>query len=75
MAATVKAAGREGVRVGTPERLFELHANPVIPQRNSFAYSPSPDGQRFLVNTLVESGQATVNVITNWQNAVAEGRH
>ncbi len=75
MAAAVKAAGREAVRVATPERLFELHASPVVPQRNSFAYSPYPDGQRFLVNTLVESSQAIVNVLTNWQNAAAEGRH
>jgi hypothetical protein len=54
--------------------LFEVRATSTVPQQNIFAYSPRPDGQRFLVNQLVETGEPTVNVITHWQNGVAE-RH
>ena len=45
---------------------------PPFRSSNIFAYSPHPDGQRFLVNALVETGEPTVNVITNWQRAAAD---
>jgi len=72
MAATVNADGRSGLRIGSPEKLFEVRATSTVPQSNIFAYSPHPDRQRFLVNALVETGEPTVNVITNWQKSVTK---
>ena len=46
-----------------PEFLFNLHAN-VANTRNS--YVPSADGQRFLVNMVLDSEDAPINVISNW---------
>jgi Tol biopolymer transport system component len=46
-----------------PEFLFNLHAN-VANTRNS--YVPSADGQRFLVNQVLDSEEAPINVISNW---------
>jgi serine/threonine protein kinase/Tol biopolymer transport system component len=69
MAAPIERDGRGGLRIGTPQRLFDVRLNGFSPQSNAFAYSPCLDGQCFLVNALVESGEPTVNVITNWQKA------
>jgi len=46
-----------------PEFLFNLHAN-VANTRNS--YVPSVDGQRFLVNQVLDTEDAPINVISNW---------
>jgi len=46
-----------------PEFLFEMHAN-VSNTRNS--YVPSADGQRFLVNMVLDTEDAPINVISNW---------
>ena len=46
-----------------PEFLFNLHAN-VANTRNS--YVPSADGQRFLVNMVLDTEDAPINVISNW---------
>ena len=72
MAATVDSDGRGGLRIGPPQKLFEVRATSTVPQNNIFAYSPHPDRQRFLVNELVETGEPTINVITNWQKAATE---
>jgi len=49
---------------GAPHFLFEMRAN-VFNSRNS--YIPSPDGQRFLVNMLLENVDVKINVVQNWQ--------
>jgi serine/threonine protein kinase len=67
MAVTVDADGRGGLHIGAPQKLFLVRATAVVPQSNVFIYSPHPDRQRFLVNALVETGERTINVITNWQ--------
>jgi eukaryotic-like serine/threonine-protein kinase len=59
-----------GLRLGVPQKLFDTRADTMLVQGNSWSYGASPDGQRFLVNTLTETGAATVNVITNWQQSV-----
>jgi len=48
---------------GVPHFLFDLHAN-VYNVRNS--YVPSADGQRFLVNTLLEGTGPPLTVVLNW---------
>ncbi len=70
-AAAVEADGRGGFRTGTPQTLFDVRSQPYLSQANIFLYSPHPDGQRFLVNVLAEEGEATINVLTNWLQAVS----
>jgi eukaryotic-like serine/threonine-protein kinase len=72
MAVAVGSDGHGGLHMGLPQRLFDTHAMALLPGSNSFSYGPHPDGQRFLVATLVETEQPTVNVITNWQSAVTD---
>ena len=74
MAATVDADGRGGLHAGAPQKMFAVRATSTVVQNNVFAYSPHPDRQRFLVNQLVETGEPTVNVITNWQKSVASAK-
>lgn len=52
-----------GFDFGAPQFLFDLPAD-VWNVRNS--YVPSRDGQRFLVNTLIETATSPINVIVNW---------
>jgi serine/threonine protein kinase/Tol biopolymer transport system component len=52
-----------GFDFGIPRLLFELRAN-VFNARNS--YVPSRDGQRFLVNMLLDEAASPINVVLNW---------
>jgi hypothetical protein len=67
MVVPVETDGHGGLRIGSPQRLFEVRVNRAPPQFNAWSYAPSPDGTRFLVNALIDKGEPTVNVITNWQ--------
>jgi Tol biopolymer transport system component len=53
---------------GTPRFLFDMRAN-VFNAR--YSYIPSRDGQRFLVNTILDSDTGPINVVTNWQRAAS----
>jgi Tol biopolymer transport system component len=53
----------------TPRFLFEMRAN-VFNSRNS--YTPSRDGKRFLINTLVGGDDAPISVVQNWPASVRE---
>jgi eukaryotic-like serine/threonine-protein kinase len=50
-----------------PEFLVDMHAN-VANARNS--YVPSADGQRFLVNMVLDTEDAPINVISNWRAGI-----
>jgi hypothetical protein len=65
MTAAVDPDG-QGIRIGAPQKLFGANVPMIVPQQNIFAYSPHPDGKRFLVNLLTDSDEQTVNVITHW---------
>jgi serine/threonine protein kinase len=71
MAAAVEANGRGKLLVSSPKRLFEVRSPINLAANELWSYNPHPDGMRFLVNTLVESREPTINIVTNWQNAVA----
>jgi Tol biopolymer transport system component len=45
-----------------PHFLFDMHAN-VFNSANS--YAPSRDGQRFIVNTLLDNASSRINVVLN----------
>ena len=64
MAATVNGRG-SGFEVGAVRPLFETRPS-LGPVRRS-PYDVSADGQRFLVNTLVEqAGAAPITIVVNW---------
>jgi hypothetical protein len=52
---------------GLPRYLFDMRAN-VFNSRN--AYVPSRDGQRFLVNMILNTDDAPINVVSNWSVAL-----
>lgn len=43
-----------------------LETTTIVPQGNSFAYSPSAGGQRFLINVYATEAQPSLEVILNW---------
>ena len=64
MAVDVKAEG-DTLEVGSPQRLFPLASDPTFAQRNPF--DVTADGQRFLVNALVEDSTSTpITWVLNW---------
>lgn len=64
------ASDGTGLRLGVPQKLFDMRANTPLIQGDLWTYAVSPDGQRFLVNELTETDAPTVDVITNWQQSV-----
>jgi Tol biopolymer transport system component len=49
--------------LGTPQPLFS-----IVPRPQCRPYAVSADGQKFLVNTLVEQSSPTVTVVSNWMS-------
>ena len=60
-AVDVRAGSR--FEYGTPHYLFDLKANVTSATRS---YAPSHDGQRFLVNMLLDTTESPINVVVNW---------
>ena len=69
MAVAVQSGPRGSFQAGAPQALFEFRQIGSTPTNNSFLYSPSADGQRFLVHVQPGGAEATLNVITNWERA------
>ena len=62
-AVAIKAAA--AFKAGVPTPLFETRINSSIPERNH--YVVSADGQRFLINTMVEKPDyPPITVVLNW---------
>jgi eukaryotic-like serine/threonine-protein kinase len=74
MAIAVQSGQHGEFQAGAPQALFEFAGIGVIPTANSFIYSPSADGQRFLVRVQPSDAAPTVNVITNWEKAALGSR-
>jgi len=73
MAAPLQPGPRPFFELGAAKMLFAVRALTFVPQSNAFSYSVASVGQRFLVNTLVRTAEPTLNVIVNWEKAVAGG--
>jgi Tol biopolymer transport system component len=69
MAVPVQSGSRGDFEPGAPQPLFEFRAVGTSPTNNFFLYSPSADGQRFLVNVQAGDAEPTLNVINNWEKA------
>jgi eukaryotic-like serine/threonine-protein kinase len=62
--------------VGEPKRLFPLHVPLLAMSGSRSAYSPAPDGRRFLVNTrLGDESEPGFRVIMNWSPPDAGDGH
>jgi Tol biopolymer transport system component len=58
--------------VSSPRRLFAVRPRPPV-RLDAYSYDVSPDGRRFLVNTLIEEpASTTITIVQNW--AAGEGR-
>jgi serine/threonine protein kinase/Tol biopolymer transport system component len=65
-----KADTGEGLIAGEPMPLFTAHVGDIVPLQSgySISYIISPDGQRFLMDTIVEEpAAAPITVILNWK--------
>jgi Tol biopolymer transport system component len=69
MAVAVQFAPRGDFQAGAPQVLFEFRVIGSVPTANSFLYSPSADGQRFLMHVQPGDAAPTLNVITKWEKA------
>jgi serine/threonine protein kinase len=74
MAVAVQSGPRGDFQAGAPQSLFEFRQIGSTPTNNSFLYSPSADGQRFLVHVQPGDAEPTLNVITNWEKAALGGK-
>ena len=74
MAVAVQSGPRGDFQTGAPQALFEFRQIGSTTTNNSFLYSPSADGQRFLVHVQPSDAEPTLNVITNWEKAALGGK-
>jgi len=51
-----------GFETGPPRALFDVHLKSV----NGWKYDVSPDGQRFLANTVIEVKANPITLVLNW---------
>jgi Tol biopolymer transport system component len=69
MAVTVRAT-RGRLDLSAPRRLFAVRPRPPV-RLDAYAYDVSPDGRRFLINTLIDEPASTViTLVLNWTAAV-----
>jgi len=65
MAVDVKTTS--GFEAGSPVALFQTHPRQPISAMDFFTYDVTADGQKFLVNTKVDTvNSAPLSVILNW---------
>ena len=62
-AAAIPGSATSPADFAVPTFLFDMRAN-VFNTRNS--YIPAPDGQRFLINLLLDGDDVPINVVQNW---------
>jgi Tol biopolymer transport system component len=71
MAVPVKASG-DRLDIGVPRRLFAIHPRPRA-RLDAYPYDVSPDGQRFVVNTLIDDATSnTITVVLNWMDGLTK---
>jgi hypothetical protein len=65
MAVTVTATS-DRLEVAVPRPLFAVRPRPSV-RLDAYPYDVSPDGQRFVVNTLMEdTTSTTITLVLNW---------
>ena len=68
MAAPISLASNgQAVEAGVPVPLFATRVGGAVQGFNRQQYMVSPDGQRFLMNTVTEEATSPITVILNWK--------
>jgi eukaryotic-like serine/threonine-protein kinase len=71
MAVPIRSSA-EGIVPGEPIALFEARVGEIVPRQSGYnlSYVVAPDGQRFLISTVIEEPAASpISVMLNWQPA------
>ncbi len=68
------ASAGTGLEAGTPRALFAMQVGGPLQTNSRQQYVVSPDGQRFLVNTLTEDATSPITLILNWAARSETGR-
>jgi Tol biopolymer transport system component len=67
---SVKVKSSSSLEVAVPSGLFEMPVPPFTPAYQT-SYAPTADGQRFLVNTLVQDATPSpITVVLNWASGL-----
>jgi dipeptidyl aminopeptidase/acylaminoacyl peptidase len=74
MSVAVQTGPRGDFQAERPQALFEFHSIASSPALNMFMYSPSADGQRFLVQVQPGDAAPALNLISNWEKAALAGK-
>jgi hypothetical protein len=61
------SASGQGLDVGTPIPLFTTHIGGPVQGANRQQHMVSRDGQRFLMNTILEEPTSPLVVLLNWK--------
>jgi hypothetical protein len=65
MAVAIRAT-QDRLEIGVPRALFAIRPPPPV-RLDAYPYDVSPDGQRFVVNTLMDhTTSSTITVVLNW---------
>ena len=54
------------IRGGAPTPLFTANIGAAVQSNNAQQYAVSRDGQRFLLNTIVEETPSPITILLNW---------
>ena len=64
--AVAVTTNRDRLEIGVPRALFAIRPRPPV-RLDAYPYDVSPDGQRFVVNTLMDdTTSTTITVVMNW---------
>ena len=55
------------IEAGSPVPLFATRVGGALSYPENQQYDVSPDGQRFLINTIIEEAPSPITVILNWK--------
>jgi len=67
----VDVKNSSGFEVGPPVALFPIHLRQPLSAMDFFSYDVTADGQKFLVNTKVDSStSAPLSIILNWSSEI-----
>ncbi len=61
------ASNSQTIEAGSPVPLFATHVGPALSYPFNQQYDVSPDGQRFLMNTIIDEAPSPITVILNWK--------
>ena len=74
MEVTIKAVLGGILQFSSPTKIVNFQSRIMLPQNSQFAYSPHPDGKRFLVNVREADASPEIHVITHWQSLAVSGK-